>query len=105
MPNKKPKDGRWKFRRTNLIILKKSSRKKYEVEKFMEDEILAVRNKLKDRKAPGPDGLPPEVVKSIIGNNVDYFDVLFHNLMLKNYFPVSGKCVIWKDGLKTKKYR
>ena len=61
-------------------------------ENFTEDEVLSACNKLKDGKAPGPDGLPPEATKSIIRNNLGYFQTLFNNSLRENVFPVSWKC-------------
>lgn len=39
-----------------------------EIDNFTEKELQVARKKLRDRKAPGPDRVPPEVVK-IIGNS------------------------------------
>ncbi|CAH0563152.1 unnamed protein product [Brassicogethes aeneus] len=40
---------------------------------FSDEEVMAATNNLKTKKAPGPDGIPPGVIKHVIKENVPYF--------------------------------
>lgn len=62
-----------------------------EVPLFTLDELLEVLTKIKNKKAPGPDGLVPEVVKLLIKTAPDFCLRLFNSLLLKGDFPD-----IWK---------
>lgn len=55
------------------------------------EDILAACDKLKSGKAPGPDGIPPSVVKEAVKQNLDYFQTLFSLLLSNGQFPT-----LWK---------
>ena len=56
-------------------------------------ELLTLSRKLPNRKAPGPDCVPNEVIKLIVREHLSYMLRLF-NLLIRNvYVP---KC--WKEG-------
>ena len=56
-------------------------------------ELLTLSRKLPNRKAPGPDCVPNEVIKLIVREHLSYMLLLF-NLLIRNvYVP---KC--WKEG-------
>ena len=64
-----------------------------EIDLLTGKELLAFSRSLPNRKAPGPDGLPNEVIKLIISRHLPYMVHLL-NLMIRNvYIP---KC--WKEG-------
>ena len=57
------------------------------------DELLALSKRLPNRKAPGPDCVPNEVIKMIVKKHTPYMLHMF-NLMIRNvYVP---QC--WKEG-------
>ena len=69
---------------------------------FTEEELLAASRKLKPKKAPGPDGLPPEVVK-IVATSVPQLLLNLMNALLKvQKFPdewkISDVILITKPG-------
>ena len=55
------------------------------------EELQAATRKIKSRKAPGPDGLPPEVIKHMVNANSEYFLRIFNQMLNDNIFPD-----IWK---------
>lgn len=81
------------------------------IESFNEDELLSAVKKLKNNKAPGPGGIPPEIVKISVESNVEFFLNLFNVLLKQGTFPVAWKqsrlCLIEKpgDSSEKKKYR
>ena len=58
---------------------------------FNREEILQACDKVKTGKAPGPDGLTPEVVKEAIKSRTEYFKGVFNNILSENSYPD-----IWK---------
>lgn len=44
-----------------------------DIRQFQEKEIVEGAKKLKNKKAPGPDGIPGDVIKYVIENQPDYF--------------------------------
>lgn len=62
-----------------------------DAEKFTEAEILEAAKRIKTGKAPGPDGLPPEVIKTLIKENVEFFTEFYNSWLNKNEFPKEWK--------------
>ena len=58
-----------------------------------QQEIKAALNKLKDNKAPGPDGIPPEAFKADINITVKVLHKLFISIWEKEDIPTE-----WKTG-------
>lgn len=60
---------------------------------FTGEEVLACVSTFSNRKAPGPDGMPNEVVKAAAFSNPDQFCNLFNKCLEKGSFPRR-----WKNG-------
>lgn len=58
---------------------------------FTLDEILQVHFEIKNKKAPGPDGLIPEVIKTLIKAAPDFCLNLFNKLIERGHFPDAWK--------------
>ncbi|XP_057666774.1 uncharacterized protein LOC130900280 [Diorhabda carinulata] len=54
---------------------------------FTTEEILAAAKEIKQGKAPGPDGLPPEIVKTLITTQPDLIKTVFNELLCRQKFP------------------
>ncbi|CAH2228192.1 jg2997, partial [Pararge aegeria aegeria] len=63
----------------------------FETVAFTLDETKDCSKRIKIKKAPGPDAIPPEVIKSAICNNTGYFTRLFNSLLKQGTFPDSWK--------------
>lgn len=51
-----------------------------------EEEVRVAIRKVKVGRAPGPDALPPELVKVAIGAEIGLFTGMFRELLLQNMF-------------------
>jgi hypothetical protein len=58
---------------------------------FSGQEIAEASARIKSGKAPGPDNLTPEVVKTSIEAAPEYFKQVFNNLLRQNEFPEDWK--------------
>jgi hypothetical protein len=58
---------------------------------FGEEEITEAAKKIKTGKTPGPDSIPPEVIKEVMAHNVEYFRKLFDGLLRAGNFPETWK--------------
>lgn len=56
-----------------------------------EDDLLYACKKIKTGKAPGPDGIPPRVIKHLLVHNGEYFVALFNMLFRQGIFPIPWK--------------
>lgn len=62
-----------------------------EVPLFTSEELLKAAKRLKEKKAPGPDGIPAEIVKIVVREHTQLcVDVLNHTL-LKGEYPTEWK--------------
>lgn len=57
-------------------------------------ELINTINSFSNQKAPGFDGLTPDIVKSIINSNIDLFTEIYNKCYTMEYFPV-----IWKKSI------
>ncbi|GIX87721.1 retrovirus-related Pol polyprotein from type-1 retrotransposable element R1 [Caerostris darwini] len=67
-------------------------------------EIEALISSIKSHKAPGPDGLPGEIIKEIFYANKTWFTALLNNLLQRGIFPSPckiAKIVLIDKDLKT----
>lgn len=62
-----------------------------EIPPFTMDEILQVYTEIKNKKAPGPDGLIPEVIKVFIKAAPDFCLRLYNELIKQGRFPNQWK--------------
>lgn len=62
-----------------------------EIPPFCLDELLSVCTAIKNKKAPGPDGIVPEITKELIMTAPNFCLEMFNNLLKKGCFPD-----IWK---------
>lgn len=58
-----------------------------EIPPFTLDEVLTVCVNIKNKKAPGPDGIVPEIVKTFIKAAPDFCLKLFNDLLRQGLFP------------------
>lgn len=58
---------------------------------FTTEELIAAASKLKSRKTPGPDGIPPEVIKEIAHKRPELLLKTFNKCLMEGAFPK-----IWK---------
>lgn len=58
---------------------------------FSGEELVRALNKIKNRKAPGPDGVPTEILKICVNARPDIFISMFNECMITSRFPK-----IWK---------
>jgi hypothetical protein len=65
---------------------------KIEWERVSNAELTRALNRIKSRKSPGPDGIPPEAVKDLVLQNADFFESLFGELIKRGSFPDIWKC-------------
>lgn len=56
------------------------------------DELVEATSKMKNKKAPGPDGIPAAVIKTMVMESPNLFLRVLNNLAKKNEFPN-----IWKE--------
>lgn len=59
--------------------------------KFTEDELKIAVHRMPNRKAPGPDGIPNEVVKLMASKSPLMFLNTFNHCMETGYFPLAWK--------------
>ncbi|KAJ8944749.1 hypothetical protein NQ318_011655 [Aromia moschata] len=59
---------------------------------FTEEEIRNVANNLKTKRAPGPDCVPPELVKAAVEIATSEYTELMSNLLIQGIFPK-----MWKE--------
>ncbi|KAF2900297.1 hypothetical protein ILUMI_05883 [Ignelater luminosus] len=62
-----------------------------EVELFTRDELQTAARTIKNRKAAGPDGIPPEVIKEVAKTQPEWLLGVFNELLRKQTFPRSWK--------------
>lgn len=62
-----------------------------EIPMFQRTEIIAAAKKIKTKKAPGPDNIPPEVMKAVAEKNPDLVTEVFNHCLKSGEFPG-----IWK---------
>jgi hypothetical protein len=58
---------------------------------FDEGEVLAACERIKAGKSPGPDGIPPHVIKIAVKAELERFKQLFNRYLLENKFPNKWK--------------
>lgn len=59
--------------------------------KFTTAELVAVARCLPNGKAPGPDGIPNEILKAAVLMHPEYFAALFNSCIKSSYFPIDWK--------------
>lgn len=59
--------------------------------KFTNEEIKKAEDNIKSGKAPGPDGIPPEVIKILIQVEKEYILKVMNGLLEKQEFPTMWK--------------
>lgn len=59
--------------------------------RFTQEELAQAVAKLKEKKAAGPDGLPPEIVKLFATNFSELCLNMMNNLLIAGYFPETWK--------------
>ena len=62
-----------------------------DIPQFTEEELKTAISRVKGRKAPGPDGLPPEAVKLFVLKNIKICLAMFNVCLLSGIFPL-----LWK---------
>lgn len=62
-----------------------------EVPPFTMDELLQALTEIKNKKAPGPDGIVPEIIKVLIKTAPDYCLKIFNHCARKGIFPKEWK--------------
>lgn len=62
-----------------------------EFEPIETEEIVKAENKIRSKKAPGPDDIPPEVVKVIAKKEPEILKDIFNKLLREGYFPQQWK--------------
>ncbi|KAL1446222.1 hypothetical protein WDU94_003696, partial [Cyamophila willieti] len=68
-----------------------SSVQESEIPPFTMDELLQVLVDIRNKKAPGPDGIVPEMVKIFLKTAPDFCLGLFNRLLKKGVFPTTWK--------------
>lgn len=58
---------------------------------FTVDELMLAARKLKNRKAPGPDGIPAEVLKEIAGTHPELLLNMYNSCLREGIFPERWK--------------
>jgi hypothetical protein len=58
---------------------------------FSEEEVKQAAKRIKPRKSPGPDGIPPEIIKELILGNATHFAQMFSGVLRKAAFPTDWK--------------
>lgn len=58
---------------------------------FMESELFAAVEKMSNKKAPGPDKLPPEVIKAAVAANTSKVLAFMNSFCRRDSFPHNGK--------------
>jgi hypothetical protein len=83
-----------------------------EEQNFTEIEVKNAASRIKPRKSPGPDGIPPEAIKELMLQNPAYFSRVFSDLLKSGSFPMEWKAAKLiliekpkKDPNEEKKYR
>lgn len=56
-----------------------------------EDNLNMAINKIKINKAPGPDAIPPKVIKAAIAENKDIFEEVFYNILTSGNYPIKWR--------------
>lgn len=51
------------------------------------EEVIAAANKLKSKKAPGPDGIPVEIIKDLVEERAVLVRSVFNDLLDSQKFP------------------
>lgn len=62
-----------------------------EILEVTEEEILKIATKIKEKKAPGPDGFPNKVIKAALKSKPDMFAKLMQACLREGTFPRSWK--------------
>ena len=62
-----------------------------DTEKFTEEEIRFAAGKLGNRKAPGPDGIPPEAIKAAVNAEGEYITEVMNSILAKGEYPEEWK--------------
>lgn len=62
------------------------------IKPFSQEELTQVAGKLKNKKAPGPDGIPPELAKLVVDKQSERFLKIANQAILKKQFPK-----VWKE--------
>lgn len=79
---------------------------------FTAKELLDAAKKIKEKKAPGPDNIPPEVIKVVVENHTEMLVSTMNRLLTQGEFPKEWKearlVLLEKEtkaGQQVKKYR
>lgn len=81
-------------------------RKNVHVEPCTQAELVTACERLKNKKAPGPDGIPAEILKVVITANPEYLLAVYNALLREAIFPERwkiAKLVLLKKGDKPQK--
>lgn len=87
---------------TNNNPRKQKIRRTDNIRKFTKEEMENAGKALKSGKAPGPDGIPPEIIKLLIKNIPETLLAIMNNILKKQKIPKKFKeakvILIWKSG-------
>lgn len=67
---------------------------KEEIILFSQEEVKRACSRLRPKKAPGPDRIPPEIIKSFVNSNISPCTHMFNNYLLSGIFPIEWKQTI-----------
>lgn len=62
-----------------------------EITTFTKDELVKAANKLKNKRAPGIDGIPAEVLKAAVEVWPEYILEVYNRLLVEGHFPAQWK--------------
>ena len=62
---------------------------------FEENELLRAAARLKNGKAAGPDGIPPEIAKIAVTEIADTFLRIVNNMVAEGASQLNGKKTSW----------
>ena len=62
-----------------------------DIPSFTKEELTMACDKIKEKKAPGPDGLPPEIIKAVVKSNPDRILRILNRQLKTGSFPKEWK--------------
>lgn len=65
-----------------------------EIVPLSNDEVRRACSRLRPKKAPGPDRIPPEIIRSFVLSNIVPCTDMFNNYLLTGHFPIE-----WKEAI------